>query len=245
MLLTEDKKAFKKSTKYKNKVRFNLSENDKFHEAESIYCDMFENEQFDEDFHIEINDNLKETIQLEPICKSETDSIESNESPNDSLNENAPRSTESKGKSISEEEDQNLFSENAIASSPLDRQSVSGTEYMVSILKVHLENQSVKSFKYDKNTCVRDVLNCLKEKLNISCIENYGLVLRFNNHNCVSSFIMLEETRYLFRLKEQYGSEVNYHCMFRFIFVPISYQDLQHDEFSFNYLYEQVNALNY
>ncbi len=238
MLLTEDKKAFKKSAKYKNKVRFNLSENEKFHEAESIYCDMIENEQFDEEIHFENNDNLKQSTQLDSACKFELDSIESDESHNDSLNDNAHRSTESKktDQSISKEDQNSMLTENCNSSS-LDRSA----DQMISILKVHLENQTVKSFKYDKNTCVRDVLNCLKEKLNIASIENYGLVLKLNNHNCVSSFIMLEETRYLFRLREQYGSDANYHCMFRFIFVPTSYQDLiSNDEFSFNYLYEQV-----
>ncbi len=59
------------------------------------------------------------------------------------------------------------------------------------ILKVFMENQGVKSFKYDKNTCVRDVLNCLREKLDINFQDCYGLVVKLNDQNCVSSFVLL------------------------------------------------------
>ena len=60
-----------------------------------------------------------------------------------------------------------------------------------SILKVYLENQVVKSFKYDQNTCVKDVLNCLKDKLCINYINFYGLVLKLNNHNCVCVYVFV------------------------------------------------------
>ncbi len=181
--MTEDKKAIKKSTKYKNKVRFNLN-NEKESDSESIYCDMFESDHllFDE-IKFKSNNNEQKT----KSC-------------------NLPTANESDD----------------------------------SILKVYLENQVVKSFKYDQNTCVKDVLNCLKDKLCINYINFYGLVLKLNNHNCVSSFIVLEETRQLCKLKEQYGNDLNYLCMFRFLFVPSNYQFIiSNDEISFNYLYEQ------
>ena len=57
------------------------------------------------------------------------------------------------------------------------------------VLRVFLENQTIKSFKYDKNTCVRDVLVCLRDKLNIKFIEYFGLVVKLNNENFVSKFI--------------------------------------------------------
>jgi hypothetical protein len=123
------------------------------------------------------------------------------------------------------------------------------------ILKVFIENRPVKKFRCDQNTSVRDVLNCLKEKLSFKSIDYFGLVLCLipsesttpcsNNSSSSSSnnkkFISLEETRHLFNLKEEYNL-YNYHCMLRFIFVPSHFEELiENDLNSFNYLYEQVS----
>ncbi len=117
----------------------------------------------------------------------------------------------------------------------------------ISVLRVFLENQTIKSFRYDKNTCVRDVLNCLKDKLKIKFIEYFGLVVKLNVENYVSKFIPLDETRPLYRICDVFSdveenlNDSNYQCMFRFMFIPSNYNFLiQNDENSFNYLYEQV-----
>jgi hypothetical protein len=142
-------------------------------------------------------------------------------------------------------------------SSSLDRQKQHQSENNANILKVHLENQTIKSFKYDQNTTVKDVLNCLKEKLNLNFIEYFGLCIRVNNEKYISKYILLDETRPLYKLNEVVYSvtsfdtnnnsdqtNTTYQCLFRFIFTPSSYQFLmKYDENSFNYLYEQVILL--
>lgn len=110
-----------------------------------------------------------------------------------------------------------------------------------SILKVYLENKVVKSFKYDKNTCVRDVLACLKEKLDIKLIDYFGLVVKLYDDCSISKFVLLEETRQLHQIKQAFGNDNDFKCLFRFIFVPCNFEMLiYHDHNAFSYLYEQV-----
>lgn len=108
-----------------------------------------------------------------------------------------------------------------------------------SILKVYLENKAIKSFKYDKNTVVKDVLYCLKDKLTLNIIEYFGIVVRLlNEDDCVSKYILINETQHLFKLKEQFGNNCIY--MLRFIFIPENYKELiENDINAFNYLYSQ------
>jgi hypothetical protein len=133
-----------------------------------------------------------------------------------------------------------------------DDENKNSTNTEISILRVFLENQTIKSFKYDKNTCVRDVLSCLKDKLNIKFIEYFGLVIKLNIDNYVSKFIPLDESRPLYKICDVFNdveetlNETNYQCLFRFMFIPSNYNFLiQNDENSFNYLYEQVRPILY
>lgn len=48
---------------------------------------------------------------------------------------------------------------------------------MPNVLKVFLENGQTKSFKYDNNTKVKDVIMSLKHKLCIQMIQHFALVL--------------------------------------------------------------------
>ncbi|RNA09174.1 FERM and PDZ domain-containing 4-like isoform X1 [Brachionus plicatilis] len=107
------------------------------------------------------------------------------------------------------------------------------------IFKVSLENQNVKSFKYDKNTTVKDVLQCLKEKLSIKTMDYFGLVIRLSNEfDCVSKYILIDEMQHLFSIREKFGQ--NFICMLRFVFIPSNYQELSaFDENALSYLYEQ------
>lgn len=112
-------------------------------------------------------------------------------------------------------------------------------ESMNTIFKVYLENQVVKSFKYDKNTTVKDVLLCLKDKLSIRIIDYFGLVVRLaNDIDCVSKYILIDETQHLYKIRERFGDKMI--CMLRFVFVPNNYRDLiANDENAFKYLFEQ------
>jgi hypothetical protein len=48
---------------------------------------------------------------------------------------------------------------------------------MANVLKVFLENGQTKSFKYDTTTTVADVVTSLKDKLCITAIEHFSLVV--------------------------------------------------------------------
>lgn len=110
--------------------------------------------------------------------------------------------------------------ENTNAQSPLNNRSVikfnsaTGEQHIYtnanasysSIFKVYLENKHVKSFKYDRNTQVKDVLCCLKDKLAINNIEYFGLVLKPLNDNSISKFKLLNEIQLLHEVHELYLS---------------------------------------
>lgn len=110
------------------------------------------------------------------------------------------------------------------------------------IFKVFLENHTTKSFKYDTNTKVFDVLVSLKDKLNIKCIEYYGLCIRLNDTtNLVTKWILLNETQTLNDIICLYYDQYcNFQCYFRLIYIPIDLDIFMYkDTISFNYLFEQ------
>lgn len=241
LLLTEDRKAFKKSiSKNKNKVRFSLDTKTLEIPSKEVANDQ-EDEEKDQtedsspiltskDFRttLEGTIDLDEKIIGEDIMGQESDLNSDTASPE--VPEMAPiANTEF---TIDSEEPEAEVEVEVEVSKP----SASPP-----ILKVYLENnQGFKSFKYDQNTCVRDVLICLKEKLNLDLIDCYGLVVRLGNQSSVSSFVMLEETRQLYKIKEQYGSDAQFQCMLRYVFVPSNFDELlSNNEHSLNYLYEQ------
>lgn len=220
-MLTETKKAFKKNST-KNKVRFCFDE-----EKQKI-----------EEATVPLEEKiLPLTIQ---------DTVISEEENSENI---APKDINTSPCNTSSDENPNLSlepesMENTNSSSETPEPSSSTDDTSAPILKVYLENEGFKSFKYDQNTCVRDVLNCFKDKLSLNHIESYGLVIKFNDQECVSSFVLLEETHHLYKIKEKFGNggEANFQCFLRFIFVPASYEYLIfNDQASFNYLYEQVS----
>jgi hypothetical protein len=246
-LLTEDKKAYKKSNKYKNKVRFRL-ENEFNSANESKNEDAQLNESKIEE--MTFNDKLKSNTRFDLITNSlekkkmyMNSMIKSNKISLSSklIDSSNPYELNTKIFKLKDNNElNNIFSNHEYCSIPDTVSENAPTP----ILRVFLENQTIKSFKYDNNTSVRDVLNCLKEKLNINFIEYFGLVIKLNNENIISKFVLLEETRHLFKLKEEFGDESNYQCMLRFVFIPSSYKHLiENDANSFNYLYEQVSQL--
>jgi hypothetical protein len=255
LLLTEDKKAFKKITQNnKNKVRFRLdNETNAANDSECEYIDNGELKQAEEldyckspilfaqkeDFLALISNNKYYNDQS-LICSAENNNI-TQETTDKQIKEN---DLNKDTKDTKQSNFRALSSLNSNSSGLLNDEDSSSC-----ILKVYLENQTVKSFKYDSNTCVRDVLNCLKEKLCIKYIEHFGLVLKLSTDTCISKFILVEETRQLCKIKDlvkgslSSGHQQSFQCLFRLVFIPSNYENLMlNDECSFNYLYEQVKA---
>jgi hypothetical protein len=259
-LLTEDKKALKKNIQQtRNKVRFKLDVKDS-----TVNVD-------EQEESVEQSDVLFLSQALfSPNCAVESmQSRVKGKSP--MLSNNSDRSRfEKQAKLMSEKK--RIFIQ--MLTLPLVSEIASGIsafkidENSVPIFRVHLEftpnshhaTNSIKSFKYDTNTCVKDVINCLKEKLQIRFSEHFGLVLRPVSLDCqnvyenqdksvkrcclANEFILLDEMCPLYKISEVYNLDSNqtYECLFRFLFIPANYDNLiEHDLNSFNYLYEQVS----
>ncbi len=200
VLLTEEKKATKKTKKNSNKVRFQLENEVNPVEEENLYG--FENDSI----RVIENEVLREN---EDVLKV----------PSDDGSVNGVSDDYVESKAINTIPTQNIF-------------------------KVYLENNMIKSFKYDANTNVKDVLTCLKEKLKIKYIDYFGLCIKLDrNLSSVSSrhMLLFDETRLLLDVVHDYES-----CDFylRFLFVPVNLEILLYKDINaFHYLYDQVNFL--
>ncbi|KAF4087394.1 hypothetical protein AMELA_G00095140 [Ameiurus melas] len=111
--------------------------------------------------------------------------------------------------------------------------------FMPNVLKVYLENGQTKSFKFDSNTSIKDVLQTLQEKLSIKSIEHFSLMLEQKMENSNTKLVLLHEQDMLSRVTQQPGSH-KMRCLFRIAFVPRDPVDLlRHDPVTFEYLYVQ------
>ncbi|XP_033103744.1 uncharacterized protein LOC117106492 [Anneissia japonica] len=111
--------------------------------------------------------------------------------------------------------------------------------YLPSVLKVYLENNQTKSFKYDSKTNVKDVLNTLQEKLGITCMQYFALVMQDMRSTSHQKFILLHEAETLQNIASRPGAQ-HWKCLFRIAFVPKdAYDLLTIDENAFEYFYLQ------
>uniref|UniRef100_A0A915B8E5 FERM and PDZ domain-containing protein 4 n=1 Tax=Parascaris univalens TaxID=6257 RepID=A0A915B8E5_PARUN len=110
------------------------------------------------------------------------------------------------------------------------------------VMRVFLENGQTKSFKYDRNTCVSDVMSSLAEKLRLSCIDYFSLVLETSHGSRLNRFSLLANEQKLSEVAARPSSSRS-RCLFRVVFIP-------HDALSllvrhpnvFEYFYQQCVA---
>ncbi|XP_069677377.1 uncharacterized protein [Periplaneta americana] len=115
----------------------------------------------------------------------------------------------------------------------------SSVPFMPNVLKVFLENGQTKSFKYDSNTTVRDVVESLQQKLCIKAMEHFSLVVEHVKSLRRNKLTLLDPQEPLARIAARPGSH-NLRCLFRVAFVPKDACDLaQRDLVAFEYLYMQ------
>ncbi|KAM4751318.1 uncharacterized protein frmpd1a [Anableps anableps] len=109
--------------------------------------------------------------------------------------------------------------------------------FLPNVLKVYLENGQTKAFKFETSTTVKDIVMTLKEKLSLSRIEHFSLVLE-QQHNSSKLLLLHDEERILQVVQKK---EVhNYRCLFRVCFMPKDFKMLlQEDPTAFEYLYLQ------
>ncbi|XP_040004589.1 FERM and PDZ domain-containing protein 4 [Xiphias gladius] len=111
--------------------------------------------------------------------------------------------------------------------------------FMPNVLKVYLENGQTKSFKFDSNTSIKDVILTLQEKLSIKSIEHFSLMLEQRAEGSASKLMLLHEQEMLTQVTQRPGSH-KMKCFFRITFVPKDPLDLlRRDAVAFEYLYVQ------
>ncbi|XP_042341445.1 FERM and PDZ domain-containing protein 1 [Plectropomus leopardus] len=109
--------------------------------------------------------------------------------------------------------------------------------FLPNVLKVYLENGQTKAFKFDPNTTVKDIVMTLKEKLSLSRIEHFSLVLE-QQHSITKLLLLHEEERIQQVVQKKEAHD--YRCLFRVCFMPKTLQTLlQEDPTAFEYLYLQ------
>ncbi|XP_029369295.1 FERM and PDZ domain-containing protein 1 [Echeneis naucrates] len=109
--------------------------------------------------------------------------------------------------------------------------------FLPNVLKVYLENGQTKAFKFEPSTTVKDIVMTLKEKLSLSHIEHFSLVLE--QRHSISKLLLLHDEE---RIQEvvQKKEAHDYRCLFRVCFMPKSLESLlQEDPTAFEYLYLQ------
>ncbi|CAJ1079482.1 FERM and PDZ domain-containing protein 4 [Xyrichtys novacula] len=111
--------------------------------------------------------------------------------------------------------------------------------FMPNVLKVYLENGQTKSFKFDSNTSIKDVILTLQEKLSIKSIEHFSLMLEQRAEGTASKLMLLHEQEMLTQVTQRPGSH-KMKCFFRITFVPKDPVELlRRDAVAFEYLYVQ------
>ncbi|XP_067440348.1 uncharacterized protein [Thunnus thynnus] len=109
--------------------------------------------------------------------------------------------------------------------------------FLPNVLKVYLENGQTKAFKFEPSTTVKDIVMTLKEKLSLSRIEHFSLMLE-QRHSATKLLLLHDEERIhqVVQKKEAH----DFRCLFRICFMPKNLQTLlQVDPTAFEYLYLQ------
>uniref|UniRef100_A0A8C2WVQ0 FERM and PDZ domain containing 1 n=1 Tax=Cyclopterus lumpus TaxID=8103 RepID=A0A8C2WVQ0_CYCLU len=109
--------------------------------------------------------------------------------------------------------------------------------FLPNVLKVYLENGQTKAFKFDTSTTVKDIVMTLKEKLPLSHIEHFSLVLE--QRHSISKLLLLHEEERIQQVVQKKEAH-DYRCLFRVCFMPKTLPMLlQEDPKAFEYLYLQ------
>ncbi|XP_056136487.1 FERM and PDZ domain-containing protein 1 [Lampris incognitus] len=109
--------------------------------------------------------------------------------------------------------------------------------FLPNVLKVYLENGQTKAFKFEPNTTVKDIVMTLKEKLSLSRIEHFSLVLE--QQYSITKLLLLQDEERIQQVVQKREAH-DYRCLFRVCFMPKDPKDLLLDDpTAFEYLYLQ------
>nr|XP_055061472.1 FERM and PDZ domain-containing protein 1 [Misgurnus anguillicaudatus] len=109
--------------------------------------------------------------------------------------------------------------------------------FLPNVLKVYLENGQTKAFKFEPKTTVKDIVMTLKEKLSITRIEYFSLVLEQQYSS--SKLHLLHDEEIIQGVAEK--KEIHdYRCLFRVCFLPRDFENMLIDDpVAFEYLFLQ------
>ncbi|XP_030000926.1 FERM and PDZ domain-containing protein 1 [Sphaeramia orbicularis] len=109
--------------------------------------------------------------------------------------------------------------------------------FLPNVLKVYLENGQTKAFKFEPSTTVKDIVMTLKEKLSLSRIEHFSLMLE--QQPGVTKLLLLHDEERIQQVVQKKEAH-DYRCLFRVCFIPKTPQTLLADDpTAFEYLYLQ------
>ncbi|XP_070684291.1 uncharacterized protein [Pempheris klunzingeri] len=109
--------------------------------------------------------------------------------------------------------------------------------FLPNVLKVYLENGQTKAFKFEPSTTVKDIVMTLKEKLSLSHIEHFSLMLE--QQHSINKLLLLHEEERIQQVVQKKEAH-DYRCLFRVCFMPKNPQMLlQEDPTAFEYFYLQ------
>lgn len=129
----------------------------------------------------------------------------------------------------------------SIDGNPLFTQSPSDSPLPVvyNVLKVYLENNQTRTFKYDTSTTVQDVLDSLIAKLAIKCPQYYTLCTEHIRSHGITKLTILSPEDTLWKVAAKPGAH-SLRCILRMTFVSADIDSLaDSDRISFDYLYDQ------
>lgn len=129
------------------------------------------------------------------------------------------------------------------------------SDSLENVLKIYLENGQTKSFKFDENTIVKDVLSTLLEKLQISSHIYFALFIEYPKSIKTKKLKLINKDRKLVTVSfSKYSPHIfnicvisfqlnftgSCRCCLRFCFIPNSLVDLaEQDLNAFNYFFVQ------
>ncbi|XP_074593234.1 uncharacterized protein LOC141848975 isoform X2 [Brevipalpus obovatus] len=134
------------------------------------------------------------------------------------------------------------FSERiSIDGNPLFNQSSLDSPLPVvsNVLKVYLENNQTRTFKYDTSTTVQNVLDSLISKLGVQCPQYYTLCTEHIRSHGITKLTILSPEDTLWKVAAKPGAH-SLRCILRMTFVSTEIDTLLTDDpVSFDYLYDQ------
>ncbi|KRX76306.1 FERM and PDZ domain-containing protein 4 [Trichinella sp. T6] len=107
------------------------------------------------------------------------------------------------------------------------------------VIKIYLENGQSKSFRYETETKIQDMLVRLAEKLNIRLVDHFALNFEYPVGPRTTKLMTIEPEKQICQALSEVHAQ-QFRCLLRFNFMPVDFASLlEADKNAFLYLYNQ------